>query len=512
VPALGQLVGNYRLEGPIGRGGQGVVYRAVHVRLGTEHAIKLLSHTSGPLRERMLEEGRIQARLRHPNLVPVTDVVELDGELGLVAELVPGVPLDVWVAAEEPDLAARLAVFRQVCAGLGGAHAAGVVHRDLKPQNVLVEVRDGVTVARVTDFGVAKVIDAARGGRGATLPGLPVGTPGYMAPEQVRDAARVDARADVFALGCLLYELACDERPFRDDDLAAYMEALETGTYPSVASQCPLAPAGVTRAVDACLRPDPAARPATCAAVVALLDDIPEVPLRSPTRFAGLGDPPPLRAGAAETLVPEPALPPMRLRAWWLGALAFVGAIAWGIHPPADPPPADTPTGEAATAPAPLPGTALSAAGPAAGPAAASSVEVAPGGGAAAPAVPIVSSPAVADAAPDAAPAEATEPRPGDGGAPTPAGTSASISARSTAPAAVRPGRVAVSGDGAIAWLASGGERTPPDHVPPGHYEVWARFADGEPVHAGDVSVHAGETVRLRCNQPILQCRPEEAR
>ncbi|MDP2315803.1 MAG: protein kinase, partial [Pseudomonadota bacterium] len=283
--APGREVGNYRIEQLIGRGGQGFVYRAVHVRLGTVHALKLLQLEMGPLRERLLGEGRIQAHLRHPNLVPVTDIIEVDGALTLVADFVAGVPLDTWAAASRPSLEERLAVFRGVCAAVGAAHAARVVHRDLKPGNVLVELLGGSAVPRVTDFGVAKLLDPDEA-HPSTLPGLPVGTPGYMAPEQLRDASSVDGRADLFALGCILYELVCGARPFADKDLRTYAAALTTGSFVPPAERDSTLPPGVVRAIEACLQLDPDARPADIDALLALLDGGQPVPAatRTPTR------------------------------------------------------------------------------------------------------------------------------------------------------------------------------------------------------------------------------------
>jgi serine/threonine protein kinase len=511
----GRQVGNYRIEQLVGRGGQGFVYRAVHVQLGSMHAVKLLLLERGPLRERLLDEGRIQARLRHPNLVPVTDVIEVDGALALVAEFVAGVPLDAWVAAEKPTLDMRLEVFRGVCAAVGAAHGARVVHRDLKPGNVLVEVVDGRAIARVTDFGVAKLLDPVPG-QSVTLPGLPVGTPGYMAPEQLRDASSVDARADIFALGCLLYELACGARPFPDTNLAIYAAALTTGAFiPPDACIVGLPPeVGVT--VTACLRVDPAARPADIAELLELLDGAPrELPgpgLRpTPTHVLGVASrtfdgaslPPATVPGSVAPATPiprvtfPPSLRPRRRTMRWVilagviiataasTALAIT-ALGWVTRDYVASAPAALPE-------ATLPGAGLPAATGAGEPTASVSV-----------ASPPLTLPAATATPPTAAPRA------------TAAATSVAAPAPSSpeAPEAPgpRPGKVVSSGVGEIVLLEKGEQRYAPGAVPVGTYTALARFPGVEDlVNTGLVSIHAGQTTRFKCDALQQRCVREES-
>ncbi|MES2638128.1 MAG: protein kinase [Myxococcota bacterium] len=508
----GRQVGNYRIEQLVGRGGQGFVYRAVHVQLGTMHAVKLLLLERGPLRERLLDEGRIQARLRHPNLVPVTDVIEVDGALALVAEFVAGVPLDAWVAAEKPTLDVRLEVFRGVCAAVGAAHGARVVHRDLKPGNVLVEVVDGRPIARVTDFGVAKLLDPVPG-QSVTLPGLPVGTPGYMAPEQLRDASSVDARADIFALGCLLYELACGARPFPDTNLAVYAAALTTGVFiPPDACIVGLPPeVGVT--VAACLRVDPAARPADIAEVLALLDGAPPREVPTPTHVAPMGPPssptyaaaslPPAPvSGSAALATPTtrvtfpPSLRPRRRTMRWIilagvivataasTALA-VTALGWVARDYVVAAPAALPE-------ATLPGAVLPGEPDAGGPTASVSIASPPPALPPAAATPPVTAPsatAAATAAPTVAPAPSTP-----------------------EPPAPRTGKVVSSGEGEIVSLEKDGQQYGPDAVPVGTYTVFASFPGVEAlVKTGLVSIRAGQTTRFKCDAQQQRCVREES-
>ncbi|HUG55244.1 MAG TPA: serine/threonine-protein kinase [Vicinamibacteria bacterium] len=221
----------YELRGLVGRGGMGTVWRAHDRELGREVALKV---TSGPeprpgLAARLRVEAQVLARLEHPGLVPVHDLGKLpDGRLYYAMKLVRGRRLDQHVSAR-PDLVGRLRVFERICETVAVAHAQGVIHRDLKPQNVMVGPFGEVLVL---DWGVAKVLgdgpppDAPAAGddlrpevalaqEAATLTaaGTVLGTPGYMAPEQARGESDVGIAADVYALGALLAFLAGPHPP-----------------------------------------------------------------------------------------------------------------------------------------------------------------------------------------------------------------------------------------------------------------------------------------------------------
>ena len=209
--------GRYERLGELGRGGMAVVLHARHRTLGTEVAIKLLSVGSEVLAERLLVEGRAHALLAHRHVVQVVDVVEHQGTPGLVMERVRGPTLAEVLRSgplppDEADLVAR-AILR----GVEAAHAQGLVHRDLKPGNVLLAIDGDEVVPKVADFGLVKQLDGEVTDP-LTQTGAALGTPAYMAPEQVRDPRDVDARADVFSLGALLYELVSGHRCFRADD------------------------------------------------------------------------------------------------------------------------------------------------------------------------------------------------------------------------------------------------------------------------------------------------------
>ena len=258
--AVGDVVAGYRVMGRLGAGGMAHVWRVRHESLGTEHALKVLHQTAPEMRARLLDEGRIQARLRHPNLLRVTALVPVSGGTGLVMDLVRGPSLRDLLHSQRMPREQAIALGRGILAGVAYAHSRGLIHRDLKPDNILLEPTDDGLLPRVTDFGLAKALGEA--GAGRTRAGIAMGTPGYMAPEQFRDVAGVDARADVYALGCLLYEMLCGVRAFAQaDPIALYQRSVAM----DFADPCELTP-DLPRAFGAllvqALRPRPAERPA----------------------------------------------------------------------------------------------------------------------------------------------------------------------------------------------------------------------------------------------------------
>jgi YVTN family beta-propeller protein len=217
----GTIFAGYRIEAEIGRGGMGVVYRARHLALDRERALKVISpalSTDPHFRERFQREARLAASLEHPNIVPVDHAGDEGGVLYLSMRLVEGSDLRRIVEAEGPLDARRASqLLAGVAAGLDAAHERGLLHRDVKPANVLVEGVDGEERAFLTDFGISRI---AGGGGTVTASGELLGSPDYVAPEQVA-GDRVDYRTDVYALGCLLHFALTGQPPFpRDNDLA----------------------------------------------------------------------------------------------------------------------------------------------------------------------------------------------------------------------------------------------------------------------------------------------------
>jgi DNA-binding beta-propeller fold protein YncE len=211
--ALGDEVAGYRIDARIARGGMGVVYRATHLGLDRPVALKVIARElagDASFRDRFLRESRLAARLDHPAVVPVYDSRDVDGELIVAMRLVEGGDLRALIEREGPLPPARAtALLGQVAAALDAAHAAGIVHRDVKPHNVLVEGER----AYLSDFGLAKAIDDSGGGSMASV----VGTVAYMSPEQWRGEA-VGPPADIYSLGCVLFEAVTGVVPYARAD------------------------------------------------------------------------------------------------------------------------------------------------------------------------------------------------------------------------------------------------------------------------------------------------------
>ena len=201
---IGDIVERYQVESMLGEGGMAVVYAVRHTTLGTKHALKLLTLSNPKIRERLIREGKVQAGLQHPNVVTVTDVLDVDGAPALLMEKIDGPDLQTWLHEHTPDLNQARHVFDCILSAMEHAHSLNIVHRDLKPANVLMaQNHQGQWIPKVTDFGLAKAL-ARDADPSSTRTGQPMGTPAYMSPEQVRDAKNVDQRTDIFALGCIL--------------------------------------------------------------------------------------------------------------------------------------------------------------------------------------------------------------------------------------------------------------------------------------------------------------------
>ncbi len=232
-PRIGQVIGGrYRVVARLGAGGMGVVYRAEHTLMDKPFAVKLLHAElcgSEELALRFEREAKSASRLDHPNIIRVTDFGrEADGTLFLVMELLEGPPLsEVLAEAVRLPLGRAVALVAQILDALAAAHAVGVVHRDLKPDNVIVSSRPGwAEQAKLLDFGIAKLVggdaEGADAGPNLTRAGTIFGTPAYMAPEQITGEP-LDARADLYAVGVVLFELLAGRCPFAADDLAGLL-------------------------------------------------------------------------------------------------------------------------------------------------------------------------------------------------------------------------------------------------------------------------------------------------
>jgi serine/threonine protein kinase len=270
------LAGRYRLLRPIGTGGMGTVYEGEHLALGHRVAVKMLhpqyaaSETST---KRFMNEARAAARMRHPNVARCEDVgITPDGQPFLVLEFLEGRDLaDEIAETHVVELSRALSITRQVASALGYAHAEGVVHRDLKPENIfLARTADGREVVKVLDFGVARFIGLEH--TSGTRTGAAIGTPLYMAPEQFTDASRVDARADVYGLGVVLYEMLTGTRPFDAGTLPELLSRMNSGAFKPIVSLRDGVPRHVALAVESSLCADPDSRPESMDAFVSMLE------------------------------------------------------------------------------------------------------------------------------------------------------------------------------------------------------------------------------------------------
>jgi tRNA A-37 threonylcarbamoyl transferase component Bud32 len=218
-PAGTVLAGRYCLDRPLGQGGMGRVYEGTHVALGRRIAVKVLlrRYADQPaMVERFRNEARSQSRISHPNVLPVFDYGSTDaGEPFLAMDLLEGEPLSHLVKGGPLPLDRMLTILHQVALALRAAHTAGVVHRDLKPANVFVlrGAPSEPTRVQVLDFGMAKLVENAKDEARLTAAGEILGTPEYMAPEQAA-SGEVDRRTDIYAFGCVAYELWCGVPPF----------------------------------------------------------------------------------------------------------------------------------------------------------------------------------------------------------------------------------------------------------------------------------------------------------
>ena len=319
-------------EETLGYGGMATVVLARDDQLGRQVAIKRLSAAltgDEVFRERFLREARMAGQLSHPNIVGVFDVGEDDDVPYIVMEYVEGETLADLMARKgplDPDRAVDLVL--QVCAGLEHAHAAGLVHRDIKPQNLLVRSDDTVKIA---DFGIARLTNATQ----LTQAGTVLGTAAYLAPEQAL-GEQVTGAADVYSLGAVLYELLAGNPPYVFETLGELTVKQREGPPPPITGVSPELQEVVLR----CLRPEPAERPSSPAA---LARELAEASPEPPTVTLPAAD-----ATAATRVMERPR---RTVHVTWsqaavaavLGVAALAGGLAFGLARGGDDPPAPPP-------------------------------------------------------------------------------------------------------------------------------------------------------------------------
>jgi serine/threonine-protein kinase len=336
--SAGAQIASFQLEEEIGRGGMAVVYRARDVRLGRWVALKVLAPDYAQdeaFRQRFIRESRTAAAVDHPNIIPIFDAGEAGGVLYIAMRYVPGQDVHSLLHSAGPLATARaLGIVGQVASALDAAHACGLVHRDVKPANMLLGgVADTGRADHVylSDFGISKQLNATSS---LTLTGQVLGTLNYLAPEQI-EGRQVDGRADAYALACTAFELLAGSPPFRRDENMAVMWAQLNAPPPALTSLRPDLPAAVDQVIARALAKDPADRFANCLAFSAALQQACAATVDAPagTAPAAPVSPPPPAARPAPPTAADPA-------------------------PIAPPPPATNPSGPAGPAdPPPRPAT-----------------------------------------------------------------------------------------------------------------------------------------------------------
>ena len=258
-PRVGTEVAGYRIESQLGVGGMSVVYLATDLRLGRRVALKLLAAglaEDDAFRDRFLRESRLAAAIDHPNIVPLYEAGTADDLLFIAMRYVEGRDLRERLQRGRLSAADAVGILAQVASALDAAHARGLVHRDVKPSNVLLDRGarpDGSDHAYLADFGLTRrVLEEAGSGEDADL----LGTIDYVAPEQIA-GGDIDGRADEYSLGCLLYECVVGQPPFpRDSDLAVVFAHLEAEA-PAPSAQQPELPAALDAVIARALAKEP---------------------------------------------------------------------------------------------------------------------------------------------------------------------------------------------------------------------------------------------------------------
>ncbi len=284
--ASGTKLGHYEILSPIGAGSMGEVYRARDTQLDRDVAIKVLPEFVSTDRDRLLRferEAKSAAALNHPNILAVYQMGTYLGMPYLVSELLEGKTLTETARRGPLPLRKVIDYGMQIARGLGAAHEKGIIHRDLKPDNLFV-TKDGRV--KILDFGLAKLMQPKQSiasvAATITLPGMALGTVGYMAPEQVR-GLNTDQRADIFALGAILYELVTGQQSFQRPTSADTMSAILNEELPAIGQRSPETPAALERVIRRCLEKDPAQRFQSASDLAFALEALSDPTLSSPS-------------------------------------------------------------------------------------------------------------------------------------------------------------------------------------------------------------------------------------
>ena len=324
----GTKLGQYEILSPLGAGSMGEVYRARDIRLDREVAIKVLPELVTLDLEKLLrfeQEAKAAAALNHPNILAVYQLGNYQGMPYLVSELLEGKTLTEHIRRGPLPLRKAISYGVQIARGLAAAHEKGIIHRDLKPDNLFVSKDDRV---KILDFGLAKVIQPKQGvpnlAATITLPGVALGTIGYMSPEQVR-GLNTDHRADIFAFGAILYEMVMGKRSFERGTSADTISAILNEEPPSISQVSPDTPVAVERVVRRCLEKDPAQRFHSASDLAFALESLSD-PTISPA------------SGAHPIVSNEPRSPRFKIGVSLFAAAVVISIAAYFLAQPPAPP------------------------------------------------------------------------------------------------------------------------------------------------------------------------------
>jgi len=336
---IGHVVGKYRLLAQLGEGGMGTVYRAEHVVLGSPAAIKILlpQFTQDPVVvDRFFQEARAASAIRHAGIVEVFDFGRLPtGQAYIAMELLRGEELSSFLArrgALDASLAVQIAM--QMLAALNATHVVGVIHRDLKPDNIFLVPDPGAPGAirvKILDFGIAKLTGRSLAGqpRRPRTKNLILGTPAYMAPEQCRGGTELDARADLYAAGCLLFELLTGRPPFVAGGDGEVMAMHIYEPPPRLSNLAPHLPVELDALLAKLLTKDPADRIPSAAYALATLERAPVAPLVDEVALSGAHYA--IGPAAHAALIPGIDDAPSERMPRWIPVAVIGGALAIAV-------------------------------------------------------------------------------------------------------------------------------------------------------------------------------------
>jgi serine/threonine-protein kinase len=347
-PRIGGVVDErYKVIEAMASGSMGVVYKAERVPVGKLVAIKFLHApfaNDSEFLARFERETRVMSKLNHPNCVSVVDFGVWDGAPYLVMEYVSGTTLRALIDNGPMPPRRALALIRQIAAGLAHAHAQGVVHRDVKPANIMVseEIGTGDHV-RILDFGLARLRGTV-GGRDATQSNVVVGTPNYMAPEQTVGGGQIDARTDIYAVGVVLFEMVSGERPFQAEDTLALLGMHRAAPIPQLADQMPEGtplPRGLQELIEQAMAKSPGDRFQSAIELAEAIDAVSggaggteggarAVQISEARRIVGSA-PTMVDLSDAAELIPPASRPRSRPRGGFFGSLILLAILVGGV-------------------------------------------------------------------------------------------------------------------------------------------------------------------------------------